>query len=96
MDQSGRRQPVNALSQQLPHRVVHKDLLPPVPKALGQRLRQAQVDVHLAQQQDSAIAGERAAGKIGHDLARTQVLKQHRLVGTVCHRRSGEWCFHLA
>jgi hypothetical protein len=29
-------------------------------------------------------------------LARTQVLKQHRLVGTVCRRRSGEWCFHLA
>ena len=69
------RQPVDALSQQLPHRVVHKYLLPLVLKALGQRLGQAQVDVHLAQQQDPAIAGKGAAGKIRHDLARTQVLK---------------------
>ncbi len=38
-------------------------------------LGRARMGVHLAQQQHSAIAGEGAAGKISHDLARTQVLK---------------------
>ena len=83
-----------ALRQQLLHGVIHINLLPDIGETLGHALGQPEVGIHLAQQQHAAIAGERAAGKIGRDLARTQVLKQERLFLTVCRRRSGERCFH--
>ena len=69
-------QPKNPLRQQLAHRVIHKHLLAVVAKTLGQVVGQAQLAVHLPQQQDPAIAGEVAAGKIGHHLARAQVVKE--------------------
>jgi hypothetical protein len=87
---------IDTLRQQLGQGVIHKHLLALIPKALRQSISQTQVVIHLAQQQHAAIAGERAAGKIGHDLARTQVLKPHRVGITVCPRSSAERCFHLA
>jgi hypothetical protein len=76
--------------------VVNKHLLAVVLKALGQRLGQPQVGIHLTQQQRAPVTGEGATGEIRYDLARTQVLKKQRLFPTVCLRRSGEWHFHLA
>ena len=43
--------------------------LAPVAETLGQALRQPKVDVHLAQEQRTPVAGERAAGEIGRHLA---------------------------
>ena len=82
--------------EQLRHGMIHINLLTGVGETVRQAVSQPEVGIHLAQQQHAAIAGECAAGKIGHDLARTQVLKQQRLLLTVCRRRSGEWRFHLA
>jgi len=62
-------QPINPLGQQLPHRMIHINLLPAVVEALGQTLRQPEVDVHLPQEQCASIAGEGAAGEIGHHMA---------------------------
>jgi hypothetical protein len=89
-------QPIDPLGQHLRHRVINKYLLALVFKTLGQRQGQAQVGIHLPQQQYTPITGERATGKIGYDLARIQVLKQQPLFLTVCRTRSGDWCFHLA
>ena len=69
-------QAVEALGEQLLRRVIDEDLRALVVEALGQRAGQAQVGVDLAQEQHSAIAGEGAAAKIGHESARTQVGKQ--------------------
>jgi len=90
------RQPIEPLGQQLLERVIDKTLIAGIDKASRQRAGQTQAVINLAQEQDAAVAGERAAGKIGHDLTRTQVLKEHGLVTTVCPRSSGRLCFHLA
>ena len=63
---------------------------------MGQRARHAQTAIHLAHQQRAAIAGETAAGKIGGDLAVAEVLKEERLVVTVCGRKGGAGCGHKA
>lgn len=89
-------QPVEPLGQQLRQRVIYKTLIARVGKATGQRARQPEALIDLAQEQDAAVTGEGASGKIGHDLARTQVLKEHGLVITVCRRSRGGVCFHWA
>ncbi len=76
--------------------MIHINLPAGIAETLGQAVGQSKAGVHLPQQQHPAIAGEGAAGKIGRDLARTQVLKQERLFFTVCRRRSGGGRFHLA
>ena len=43
--------------------------------------------VDMAEQEHPAVAGKFTGGKVGHDLAGTEVLKEQRLVGTVCRRR---------
>jgi hypothetical protein len=45
--------------------------------------------VELAQQQRAGVAGKLAAGEIGDDLARTEVLKEQRWVATICGRSGG-------
>jgi hypothetical protein len=62
-------QAINPLRQQLLHRVIHVHRLPGIAKAPGQAGRQTQAGVHLSHQQHAPIAGERAAGKIGHDFS---------------------------
>jgi len=53
--------------------------------------------IDLAQQQHAAVTGEVAGGKVGDDLAGTQVGKEQRLVGTDCRRSGGgsglRWAF---
>jgi hypothetical protein len=69
--------------------VIHEPRIALIVEADGQGAGEAEAMVGLAQQQRAAVGGERAAGEIGHDLAATQVLKEQRLVVTVCQRRSG-------
>ena len=42
------RQPINPLRQQLLHRVIDKNLVANIIEALGQRLGQSQIGIHLA------------------------------------------------
>ena len=58
------------VSQQLLELVIYKAGVALVVKTIGQRARE--------------VGGEGAAGEIGHDLARTEVLKEQRLAVTVC------------
>lgn len=90
------RQPVDSLRHPLLDRVIDEALVPDILKTPGQRSGHPPLLIGRAQQEYAAVAGERAAGKIGDHLTRTQVLKEQRLVLTACRRRSGEWCFHLA
>ena len=87
---------VKALGDELLQGVLDKDRIAPVAKASGQPPRQPEGPIGLAQEQHAAVAGECAAGKIGHDLARAEVLKKQRLVLTVCRRSSGGRQLHLA
>lgn len=89
-------QPVQALGQELFHGMVHIRLRARIVEAPGQGSRQAQARIDLAQEQRAAIAGECPAGKIRDHFARTQVLKEQRLVLTLCRRRSGVEQFHWA
>ena len=90
------RQAVEALGQEFRESVVDQTRIAPVAEAAGQLAGQSQAAVHLAQQEHPAVAGERAAGKIGHDFARAQVVKEQRLALTVCRTSSGGWQGHLA
>src|SRR3974390_116708 len=78
------RQPMHPLPQQLFERVVRPAGISPVNKALGQALREAQVPIGLAQQQDSSITGKGSSRKISHHFSSSQILKEQRLVRTVC------------
>ena len=53
--------------------------------------------IDLAEPQRRVVAGEIAGGKVGDDLAGTQVRKEQRLLRTVCRRRGGgvrsSWAF---
>jgi hypothetical protein len=86
---------VNPLREHLFQEVLDKDGVPSIVKATGQLAGQTQGAIDLAQEQHAAVAGEGAAGKIGHDFSGAEVLKEQRLVFTVCRRRSGGWQFHL-
>jgi len=70
------RQSVDALGQHLLHGVVHPNWIAPVLKALRQGPGQPKTGIDLAEQQGAAIGGKEAAGKIGHDLAQSQVGKK--------------------
>jgi hypothetical protein len=63
------RQAAEPLAQQLGKRVIAVARVAPVREGLGQRARQAQAAIHLAQQQRASVTGEIAARKIGDDLA---------------------------
>jgi len=89
-------QPLKALREQFFQLVIDKARVSLIVEALGQRAHDAQAAVDLAQQQRAAVGGERAAREIGHDFSGTQVLKEQRLVVTVCRQSSGGWRFHLA
>jgi hypothetical protein len=84
------------LGEQFAQPVIAVARVAPIGEGCRQRARQPQAAIHLAQQQRAPVAGEVAAGKIGDDLARTQVLKEQRLVVTVCLRNGGAGCFHRA
>lgn len=60
------RPPLEALRQPRRHRVIHINLLSPVAQTMGQALRQPEVDVPWAQEPSAPVAGECAAGEIGH------------------------------
>src|SRR3974377_811663 len=87
---------IDALAQHLLHGVIHKTLVPTIIETLGQPTSQSEVGVHLARKQYAPVAGEGSARKIRHDFAPTQVLKEQRLLVTLCYRRSGERRFHWA
>ncbi len=53
-------------------------------KTVGQWAGEAQAAIELGQQQDAAVGGEGVPGKLGHDLAAGEVLKEHGLVLRVC------------
>jgi hypothetical protein len=89
-------QAIQPLGQQLRQGVIHKMGIAPIGEAARQPAREAQLLIHLAEEQHAAIAGEGAAGKIRHDLARPQVLKEQGLALTFCRRRSGECRVHRA
>ena len=89
-------QPIEPLGQQLREGVIDKALIASIGKTTGQGAGETQAMIDLAQEQDAAVAGEKTAGKIGHDFARAQILKEHGLITTVCSRSSGGLCFHLA
>ena len=90
------RQAAEPLGEQVFERVVAVARVAPVGEGLDQRARHAQTAIHLAHQQRAAIAGEIAAGKIRDHLAGAEVLKEERLVVTVCWRKGGAGCFHKA
>ena len=54
--------------------------------------------IDLTEQEHAGVGGEVATGKIGDDLAGTEVLKEQRLLGTVCGRSGGAvrlvWAFN--
>jgi len=56
--------------------VIHKGLLALIPKTLRQCRRHAQPRIHLSQQQDAPIAGDRPTGKISRDFSRAEVSKK--------------------
>jgi hypothetical protein len=75
--------------QQFGQLMIHKTRIAVIGETVGQRAGQPQALIHLPEQQHAAVGGERAAGKIGHDLAVAEVLKEQRLVITVCRGSSG-------
>ena len=85
-----------ALREQLGKRVITVARVAPIRERLRQRARQSQTVIYLAQEQGAAVAGEIAAGKISDDLAGAEVLKEQRLVITVCLRNGGAGMFHGA
>jgi hypothetical protein len=75
-------QPFEPLRQEFFQPVLDKAWVALIVEALGQRPRHAQAVIDLAQQQRPTVAGERAAGEIGHDFSMTQGLKEQRLIVT--------------
>jgi hypothetical protein len=69
-------QTVEPLAHQLLDGVICITQIAAIVEARCQRSRDSQRLIHLAQQQDSAITGERAAGKIGRHLSPSEVLKK--------------------
>lgn len=78
------RHRVEPLGQQLLQGVINPSLLTSIAKTTRQRSTQTQPTIYLSQQQQSTVAGENAAGKIGHHFSRAYVLKKQCLVVTVC------------
>src|SRR5919108_4578871 len=89
-------QSVNALGEQLLHLMINPTRIPQVIEATGQASAHPEPSVDLPEQQHSSVTGERPARKIRHHFAWSQVLKEQRLVLTVCRRRSGGYHRHLA
>jgi len=56
--------------------VLNPNRIAGVLKTLRQRRGQTEADIGLPEQQDAAIGGKGAAGKIGHDLAGAQIGEQ--------------------
>jgi hypothetical protein len=90
---SSRQKP---LGQQIGHGMFDKAGMALIAETSRQPGGQAQGEIDLAEQQHPAVAGESAAGKIGDHFSGTEVLKEQRLIPTVCRRRSGGGWFHLA
>src|ERR1041385_829162 len=89
-------QTVNALRKQFLHLVIYPTRIPPVVKAASQTPAHPKPSINLPEQQRSSITGEGPARKIRHHFAWPQVLKEQRLILTVCRRRSGGCHRHLA
>jgi hypothetical protein len=85
-------QAVDALGQQLRHRVIDKPLIALVTKAASQRARQTQAGIELAQEQCSPITGEPAGREIDLHFALTKILKLERRLLTVCRRLGIDSC----
>ena len=87
------RQTVASLREHFGERVSTVARVAPIRESVCQRARQSQAVIHLAQEQGAAVAGEMAAGKTGDDRAGAELLKEQRLVVTVCLRKGGAGCF---
>jgi hypothetical protein len=85
------RETIKALGESLSHRVLDQIGPASIDKAARQSAAQTQRGIDLAQEQRAAIAAEGAAGKLGHDFSRTEVLKEHRLGETLCVTGVGGW-----
>ena len=69
------RQRAEPLRHQLAHPVFDKTRVALVDEATRHSARETGRAVHLAQKHRATVAAEVTAAEIGHDLARTQVLK---------------------
>ena len=83
------RDTIEPLSQKLGQRVIDEAGIAPVVETSRQRAGQNQAVIDLAEQERAAVGGEVAAGEIGDDFAGTEVLKEQRLLGTVCRKSGG-------
>ena len=83
------RQPVEPLGQQLGQRMIDEAGVARVVETGGQCAGQPQAMIPLAEQERTPVAGKIPGGKVGHDLAGTEVGKEQRLVDTVCRRSGG-------
>src|SRR5439155_286619 len=82
------RQTVDPLRQQLLHRMLHKNRVAPIQKALGQPRQQVQPPVGLPQQQPTAVSGQRSSIETGYYLAGKMVSKLEGRLVTLCHSGS--------
>ena len=82
-------QAVETLLDQLLDRMIGETPVARVVEAGGERARQTQCLVDLAQQQRAPVARKRAARKVGDHFAWTQVLKKQGLVTTLCRGSCG-------
>jgi hypothetical protein len=68
------------LGEQFAHGVFNKERMTRVVKAAGQGARDPQTRIDLTQEQHPSIAAEIACRKVGHYLARTQIVKTEEQV----------------
>jgi len=86
-------QPQQALGHQFAHGVFDQERVAQIAKARGQGARNPQTLIDLAQQEHAAIAAEVSCREVGHDLARTQGIKEQGLKVGVKLGRIG---YHIA
>jgi hypothetical protein len=70
-------------------RMFDETLVAGVGKAAGELFAEAQMAVHLARQQRTAVAGEMTTAEIRLHTARSKGLKSEGVLDTVCHRPFG-------
>ena len=81
------RQPVDALRQHLPDRVLHLLLIAPVTEAGGQTPQQVDLAIHLTQQQSPTVRGDLTGGEASFHTTRKMSCKCERFLVTLCHQK---------